>query len=460
MNQVATIPNLQELRSFYETGATRSYAFRKQQLLLLKDILLEHEQEIYQALGADLGKCAEESYATEIGLILAEINYVLKHLHSWMKPRRATPNFVNFPSSGKMYADPLGVVLIIAPWNYPLQLSLIPLVGAIAAGNCVVLKPSELAENTSRIMHKMLSRIYKPEYVKVVEGDGSVVIPDMMQQFKFDHIFYTGSTSVGKLIYQMAAENLIPVTLELGGKSPVIVESDADINISVKRIALGKFTNAGQTCIAPDYVLVQKDIAEKFIAALAATITTFWGEDPSQSNDYARIVNTRRFDKLVSYLAEGDIIAGGKTDRSTLYFSPTIMRNIPAGAAIMKDEIFGPILPILVFNSTEEAIHIVKQHPDPLSFYLFTADNTKVEQWVSQISFGGGCINNTIWHFANHRFPFGGIGHSGIGAYHGRYSFDLFTHKKPLMKTPLWFDPGIKYPPFKGKLQQFKRLIK
>lgn len=460
MNQVAAIPNLQELRSFYETGTTRSYAFRKQQLLLLKNILMECEAEIYKALFADLGKCAEEAYATESGLILAEINYTLKHLQSWMKPARATPNFINFPSSGKMYADPLGVVLIIAPWNYPLQLSLIPLVGAIAGGNCIVLKPSEYAPATSSIMHKMLNRIYNSSYISVIEGDGSTVIPDMMQQFRFDHIFYTGSTTVGKLIYQLAAENLIPVTLELGGKSPAIVESDADIKISAKRIVLGKFTNAGQTCIAPDYVMVHKDIAEKFITALTTTITSFWGDDPSLNRDYARIINTRRFDQLISYLSEGDIVTGGNTDRSTLYIAPTIIKNIHAEANVMREEIFGPVLPVIVFNSSEEAINLVKQHPDPLAFYLFTSDNTKIEQWVSQISFGGGCINNTIWHFANHRFPFGGIGNSGIGAYHGKHSFDLFTHKKALMKTPLWFDPGIKYPPFKGRLKQFKRLIK
>lgn len=460
MNQVAAIPNLQELRNYYESGTTRTYAFRKQQLLLLKNILMEFEEEIYKALYTDLGKCAEEAYATESGLILAEINYTLMHLHNWMKPARATPNFINFPSSGKTYADPLGVVLIIAPWNYPLQLSLIPLVGAIAGGNCIVLKPSEYAPATSSILQKMLSRIYNPAYIKVVEGDGSTVIPSMMQQIKFDHIFYTGSTTVGKLIYQMAAENLIPVTLELGGKSPAIVESDADIKISAKRIVLGKFTNAGQTCIAPDYVLVHKDIAEKFITALTTTITSFWGEDPSLNRDYAKIINTKRFDQLVSYLSEGDIVTGGNTDKSALYIAPTIIKNIRAGAAVMRDEIFGPILPVIIYNNTEEAIKIVKQHPDPLAFYLFTSDNTKVEQWISQISFGGGCINNTIWHFANHRFPFGGIGNSGIGAYHGKHSFDLFTHKKALMKTPLWFDPGIKYPPFKGRLKQFKRLIK
>lgn len=460
MNQFAGILPLQELRSFYETGTTRSYTFRKQQLLLLKNILMEYEEEIYKALYTDLGKCAEEAYATESGLILAEINYTLKHLHGWMKPIKATPNFINFPSSGKMYADPLGVVLIIAPWNYPLQLSLIPLVGAIAGGNCVVLKPSEFAPATSSILHKMLSKIYAQSYIKVVEGEGSAVIPSMMQQFNFDHIFYTGSTTVGKLIYQMAAENLIPVTLELGGKSPAIVESDADIKISAKRIVLGKFTNAGQTCIAPDYVLVHKDIAEKFITTLSATITSFWGEDPSQSKDYAKIINTKRFDQLISYFSEGDIVSGGISDRSAMYIAPTIIKNIHTGAAVMNDEIFGPILPVLIYNSFEEAIKIVKQHSNPLAFYLFTSDDKKVEQWISQISFGGGCINNTIWHFANHRFPFGGIGNSGLGAYHGKYSFDLFTHKKALMKTPLWFDPGIKYPPFKGRLKQFKRLIK
>ncbi|GAO45487.1 aldehyde dehydrogenase [Flavihumibacter petaseus] len=460
MNDFAAMSELHVLRNFYESGATRPYEFRKQQLLLLKAAVLKYEQEIYVALHTDLKKSAEEAYATESGLVLAEINLALRQLRRWMKPRRILPDLVNLPSSGRIHADPLGVVLIIAPWNYPLQLCLIPLVGAIAAGNCAVLKPSELAPATSAIIQKIISEIYPPAYIKVVEGDGSVVIPEMMQQFRFDHVFYTGSIPVGKIIYQLAAKTLTPVTLELGGKSPAIVEKDADITVSTRRIVLGKFANAGQTCVAPDYVLVHEDIAEAFTRKLVQTIQDFFGKDAQKSADYGKIINARRFDQLASYLKDGELVYGGKTDRTSLYFSPTVLKNITAGSAIMTDEIFGPVLPILTFSTTEEAAAIVRQHPDPLAFYLFTSDKVKEKTWLDQTRFGGGCVNNTVWHFANHRFPFGGIGNSGIGAYHGKHSFNTFSHEKAVMKTPLWLDPAIKYPPFKGKLKWFKRFIR
>ncbi|MBX2924357.1 MAG: aldehyde dehydrogenase [Chitinophagaceae bacterium] len=459
MNDAVAIHELTELRNYFAGGATRPYAFRKQQLLLLKNAVLKYEQDINDALYTDLKKSPEEAYATETGLLLSEINLALKQLRGWMKPKRIFPNLVNLPSSGKILSDPLGVVLIIAPWNYPLQLSLIPLVGAIAAGNCMVLKPSELAPATSAILQKMISEIFSPAYIKVVEGDGASVIPAMMQQFRFDHIFYTGSIPVGKAIYQEAAKALIPVTLELGGKSPAIVEKDADIIVSARRIALGKFANAGQTCVAPDYVLVHEAIAEQFMATLINTIQNFFGEDAGKSADYGKIINTKRFDQLLGYLKEGEVVYGGATDRSSLYFSPTIIKNVRPGAAIMKDEIFGPVLPVLHFSTMEEAAAVVNQHPNPLALYVFTSDAAKEKAWMEQTAFGGGCVNNTAWHFANHGFPFGGVGNSGIGAYHGKYSFKTFTHEKAVMKTPVWFDPAIKYPPFKGKLRWFKRLI-
>lgn len=454
-----TASELQEIRSHYESGVTKSYAFRKQQLLLMKDAILKHERDINQALYADLKKSPEETYATETGLLLSEINLALRQLRRWMKPRRILPNLVNFPSSGKIIIDPLGVVLIIAPWNYPLQLCLIPLVGAIAGGNCAVIKPSELAPATSNIIQKIVSETFSPAYISVAVGEGSVVIPAMMRQFRFDHIFYTGSISVGKIIYQLAAQTLTPVTLELGGKSPAIVEKDADITVSARRIALGKFANAGQTCVAPDYVLVHEDIADQFTSALINTIQVFFGSDASKSADYGKIINARRFDQLLAYLQDGELVYGGITDRFALYFSPTILKNITAGSSIMNDEIFGPVLPILRFTTMEEAAAIVKQHANPLAFYVFTADAAKEKAWMEQTAFGGGCVNNAVWHFANHRFPFGGVGSSGIGAYHGKYSFKTFTHEKAVMKTPVWFDPSIKYPPFKGKLKWFKRFI-
>ncbi|HEY5370285.1 MAG TPA: aldehyde dehydrogenase family protein [Hanamia sp.] len=449
-----------KIRSYYESGATRHYAFRKQQLQLLKSAILKYENEINEALYTDLKKSPEEAYATETGLLLAEINLAIKNLGRWMKPERAKTNLLNFPSSSKILHDPRGVVLIISPWNYPLQLLLVPLVGAIAGGNCVVLKPSELAPGTANLIKKIFCEIFSDEYIKVYLGEGRDLIPAMIEHFHFDHIFYTGSIAVGKSIYQMAARDLIPVTLELGGKSPAIIESDANLTVAAKRIIIGKFINAGQTCVAPDYLLIHKDIFEKFVAKLSETIVQFFGNDAKKSYDYGKIINEKRFDTLVSYMSEGNIVLGGNYDRSSLYIQPTILKNTSPDAPIMKEEIFGPILPVFAFANAEEALMIIKKNEDPLAFYVFTSDKKKEKEWLEKVSFGGGCVNNTIYHLSNPRLPFGGVGNSGIGAYHGKYSFDVFTRAKPIMKTPTWFDPAMKYPPFKGKLKFLKFFIK
>ncbi len=451
---------LLQMRSYFETGATRSYEFRKAQLQLLKKTVLQHEEEIYSALYADLKKNREEAYASEVGLLIAEINAALKNLKKWMKPKSAGTDLVNLPSSSKIYRDPLGVVLIISPWNYPFQLLLIPLVGAIVGGNCAMLKPSEFASATATVVEKIIKEVYKPEYINVVQGDGAEIIPSMMNSFRFDHVFYTGSIPVGKIIYQLAAKDLVPVTLELGGKSPAIVESDADINVAARRIALGKFLNAGQTCVAPDYVLIHESIKEKFIEKLKDTIHSFYGEDKMNSEAYGKIINEKRFDKLLSYLSAGKIIFGGENDKSKLFIAPTVMENVSIDSSLMKEEIFGPILPLMSFNNDDDAFKIINQNPNPLAFYLFTSSADKEKKWIESVPFGGGCINNATWHFTNHHIPFGGIGNSGIGAYHGKNTFDTFTHAKPVMKTPTWFDPNIKYPPFKGKMKILKWFIK
>jgi len=452
--------SLESMRKYFESGAARSYEFRKMQLLQLKRAVLQHEEEIYAALYTDLKKNREEAYATELGLLLAEINTALKHLRKWMQPEYAGTDLVNLPSSSKIYRDPLGVVLIISPWNYPFQLLLIPLIGAIAGGNCAVLKPSEFASATASVIEKIISQVFLQEYVILVQGDGGEVIPAMMQSFRFDHVFYTGSIPVGKIIYQLAAKDLVPVTLELGGKSPAVVENDADIAVSARRIVLGKFLNAGQTCIAPDYVLVHESIKIKFLEKLKETINLFYGTNKMESEVFGKIINEKRFEKLVSYLSDGNIICGGQHDKSKLFIEPTIIENVPLDAPLLKEEIFGPILPVLSFSSKEEALSIIRHNPNPLAFYLFTADTKKEKEWIESVPFGGGCINNTAWHFTNHHIAFGGIGNSGIGAYHGKSTFDTFTHAKPVMKTPLWFDPSIKYPPFKGKLKILKWFIK
>jgi len=456
----ASFNQLETMRNYYESGATRPYAYRKHQLQLLRESILKYEDEINEALYADLKKSPEEAYATETGLLLAEINLTIKNLHRWMKVERVKTNLLNFPSSSGILRDPRGVVLIISPWNYPLQLLLMPLVGAIAAGNCVVLKPSEMAPATANVIKKIIAEIFPADYIKVCLGEGSELIPALIESFHFDYIFYTGSTTVGKTIYQMAANDLIPVTLELGGKSPAIIESDANLTIAAKRIVIGKFINAGQTCVAPDYLLIHEDVFEKFIAQLKETIRDFFGDDAKKSSDYGRIINEKRFDTLVSYLAEGEIISGGNHDRASLFIEPTILQNISSDASIMKDEIFGPILPVISFKTMEEAFSIIKKNADPLAFYVFTSDIKKEKAWLEKVSFGGGCVNNTIYHLSSPHLPFGGVGKSGIGAYHGKYSFDVFTHAKPVMKTPTWFDPGFKYPPFKGKLKWFKFFIK
>jgi aldehyde dehydrogenase (NAD+) len=459
MSSAANGNDLSAMRSYYESGITKTYTFRKKQLQLLKEAVLKYEREIYNALYSDLKKSPEESYATESGLILADINVALNKLHKWMKPKRAGVDFVNLPSYGKIYRDPLGVVLIIAPWNYPLQLLFIPMIGAIAGGNCVMLKPSEFAPATAALAEKIIHEIFPKQYVQIVLGDGAELIPAMMQSFRFDHIFYTGSIPVGREIYKLAAKDIIPVTLELGGKSPCVIEADADIPSAARRIALGKFANAGQTCIAPDYVLVHRAVKEKFMLQFRETIDNFFGDNPEKSYSYGKIINQKRFEKLTSYLTQGDITIGGQTDKENLFIAPAVVENVSLDWQIMQEEIFGPVLPLLVFETSDEAFAIIQKNPNPLAFYLFTSNSNTEKEWIDRVAFGGGCINNTIWHFANHRFPFGGIGSSGIGAYHGKHSFDTFTHAKSVMKTPTWFDPAIKYPPFNNKLKWFKKFI-
>jgi len=450
--------NLQPLREFYQSGETRTYAFRKKQLEKLKQAVLDHEDEINKALYADLKKNKEEAWATETGLLLMEINGILRNLKKWMSPKSVKTNLLNRPSGSTLHKDPLGVVLIISPWNYPLMLALSPLAGAIAGGNCAVIKPSEMTIATSALIHRIISKTFEENYVRIIEGDGAERVPALISEFHFDHIFYTGSVNVGRSIYQQAAEQLIPVTLELGGKSPAVVESDANIKIAARRITLGKFLNAGQTCIAPDYVLVHESVQDSLITEMKKCIESFYS-DP-KGYEFGKIINAKRFEKLVSYLNEGSVIHGGEYDAATQYIAPTLLTQVKAGASIMKEEIFGPILPIISFASFDEALHIVKQNADPLSFYLFTQSKLNEDNWISNVAFGGGCINNTAWHFSNPSLPFGGVGKSGMGSYHGRYSFETFTRLKPVMKSPNWFDPDLKFPPLKGKIKLFKRMIR
>jgi aldehyde dehydrogenase (NAD+) len=451
---------LDVLQSFYESGATKTYAFRIERLKKFKSVLREHEKEIFDALYADLKKVPEESWFTENGLLMQEVNHTINHLRDWMDPERVGTNLLNMPSTSYLYPSPKGVVLIIGPWNFPLQLLLIPVVGAIAAGNCVVVKPSEFAPATAAIIEKVITKTFADNHVIVVQGDGATVVPAMMSVFRFDHIFYTGSIPVGKAIYQLAAKDLIPVTLELGGKDPCIVEPDANLKVAAKRIVIGKFTNAGQMCVSPDYLIVHAVIKDKLLALIKETITKFYTDNTVEAYGYNKIINEKRFDKLVSYLSQGKLVFGGEHDRSKLHIAPAILEDVSLDAPVMQEEIFGPILPVFVFKNDEEVINIIKRNPNPLSFYVFTSSKRKEKEWIDKIQFGTAGINTTALQFTNHHLPFGGVGQSGIGGYHGKHTFDVFTHKKAVMKTPTWFDPALKYPPLKGKLKILKFFLK
>lgn len=450
---------LEALRQYFQSGATQSFAFRLLQLKRLKALVLENEQALYTALHTDLKKSNEEAWATEIGFFLNELNYTIEHLKGWMQPTSVPTNLLNQPSTCYTIQEPLGVVCIIGPWNYPFQLLFTPLIGAIAGGNCVVLKPSEFAPATADVMGKIIRDLFPENYILYVEGEGAQVLPPMLANFRFDHIFYTGSTAVGKIIYQQAAEKLIPVTLELGGKSPALVAVDANMRVAARRIVNSKFSNCGQMCVAPDYVLVPTAFREVLIDELVKAIQQFYGVDTANSEGYGKIINDRQWQRLVGYFSDGKIVYGGKSDAAKLFIEPTIMTEVSIDSKIMQDEIFGPILPILTYDSNEAALAIIRRNPNPLAFYVFTNDASTEQYWLTNVPSGGACVNNTSWHLTNHALPFGGRGASGMGGYHGKLSFTTFTHMKSVMKTPTWIDPDLKYPPYKGKGWLLKKLI-
>jgi aldehyde dehydrogenase (NAD+) len=449
---------LKTLRAGVQQGGMSTVEQRIQILRKLKLAIEDAESDLYEALWIDLKKSKEEIWITETGFVLQEIKLAIRKLSDWMKPVRVSTNLLNLPSRSYLYKEPLGVVLIIAPWNYPFQLLFNPLVGAIAAGNAVVLKASEFAPATAAVMRTIVNHVFEPGQVLFFDGPGAMEVPALMEDFRFDHVFYTGSTEVGKRIYEMAAPQLVPVTLELGGKSPCIVAEDANLSVAARRIVIAKFSNAGQMCVAPDYVLVHETIKEKLISAMRDCLLQFFGENPAESSEYGKIINKRQFDRLVSYLHHAEILVGGKHQAEQLYLEPTLIHEPDLQSPIMEEEIFGPILPILAYRTEAEAQAIIAQSPNPLAFYVFTESTARAERWIQNTPFGGGCVNNCSWHLTNHHLPFGGRGFSGTGRYHGQYSFDTFSHTKSVMKTPTWFDPAIKYPPLKGKLSLFKKI--
>ncbi|NFC74615.1 aldehyde dehydrogenase [Clostridium botulinum] len=449
---------LEKQKSFFDKGYTRDINFRIEALKKLKHNIKINENNIFKALNIDLNKSEFETFITEIGIVYDEINGAIKNIKKWSKPKKVKTPITNFLASSYIYNEPYGVALIMSPWNYPFQLIMAPLVGAISAGNCVLLKPSELAIETEKIIVKIIKDTFSDEYIGVITG--GIEESTALLKEKFDYIFYTGGINVGKIVMRAAAEHLTPITLELGGKSPCIVDKDANIDLAARRIAWGKFLNAGQTCVAPDYLVVHRNIKEKLISSIENYIVEFFGENTFESEDYPRIINERHFKRLEGYLKEGKIVSGGNTDINNLYIEPTIIEGINFENRIMKEEIFGPIFPVIEFEDIDKVIDIVKNNPKPLALYYFSENKEKQEFIIKNISFGGGCINDTIMHLSTSTLPFGGVGNSGIGGYHGRASFDTFSHKKSILKKSNLIDIKIRYAPFKGKINLAKRLFK
>lgn len=448
---------LNSQRAYYETGRTRDISFRIRQLISLRESIIKNEAEIMQALKKDLNKSDFEAYATEIGMVLEEINYLLKNIKKLARTERVRTPITQFPSAGRVYKEPYGIVLIMAPWNYPVQLALAPLAGAISAGNCVILKPSEYAPYSSAVLRKVIQEAFPEKYIAVVEG--GMEVNQKLLLNKFDYIFFTGSVPVGKIIMAEAAKHLTPVTLELGGKSPCIVDESADISLAAKRIVWGKYLNAGQTCVAPDYVLVQKDVKEALIRELNRYIRKFYGEDSLNNEEYPKIISERHFSRLLSLMENEKLRIGGKYNGRLLKIEPTVLEPDTTDSPIMQEEIFGPLLPVISFESLEEAASFVNARPKPLALYLFTTSRKNESYIMKHTSFGGGCINDTIVHLATTHMGFGGVGESGMGSYHGKLSFSTFSHSKSVLRKSNLLDIPLRYPPYKKKINLLRKIL-
>ena len=460
--EITTTAKLKEIRDtqlqFFGEHKRQGTKVRIQHLKMLLKVLDEEEQAISTALHKDLKKPEFESFSSEFVMVRKEIKSTLKHLKTWAAPKRVAGSILNFPSQDYILAEPYGAVLIISPWNYPFQLAMIPLIGAVAAGNTVVLKPSESAPHTAAVLRTILAKVFPEKWVAVVEGDATVA--QALLSISWDYIFFTGSTAIGKIVAKAAAEFLTPVTLELGGKSPCIVDGSAPIQKTARRIVFGKFLNCGQTCIAPDYVLVKKEVKDALVAALVSEIKRAYGPAVDHSNDYGRIIHAKHFAKLTHDLKGQKILYGGKQDPESLFFEPTLVDEPDGDSPLMVEEIFGPILPIISYQTTADLDRVLRRLKNPLAFYVFSQNNKFVHQLIENYAFGGAVINDSIVHFVNPNLPFGGIGNSGIGAYHGKYSFDLFTHAKPVVKRSFLLDLPQRYAPYPRTLSTFKWILK
>jgi aldehyde dehydrogenase (NAD+) len=451
-------PLIASQREFFDSGATRPQEFRCGQLRGLLAALEEHESALLTALHEDLCKSAHEAYATELGFVLGEIRHALRHLGDWMKPDRRHAPLLAWPARAWIEPVPRGLSLIIGPWNYPLQLLLTPLVGAIAAGNCAVLKPSEFAPHTARLLEQIIGGAFPPEYIALVQGEHPIAAALLIE--KFDAVFFTGSSQTGRAVMTAAARHLTPVTLELGGKCPCLVMADAPLEITARRIVWGKFMNAGQTCIAPDFVAVERRVSGALQEAMAKALRDFHGSDPQQSPDYGRIINRRHFDRLTRYLDNGRVVCGGRHDAGDLYIEPTVLTDVKWDAPVMREEIFGPILPVLEFTELDEVLARLRTQPVPLACYLFSNDRATQQRVMAGTRSGGVCLNDTITQILGKDLPFGGCGESGMGTYHGRASFDCFTHHRAVLRRSFAFDPRFRYPPSGVALPVLKRILR
>lgn len=449
---------LEAQKQYFLTRATRDVRMLKNLLSKLRAEILEKEEAIYEALYKDFKKSKFEAYMSEVGIVISEIDATLKHINSWSKPKRVRAAGLNFPSKDFIYSEPYGTVLIIAPWNYPFQLAVAPLIAAIAAGNTVVVKPSEHTPHTSQILEDILSAVFISEHVKVIQG--GVPETTLLLKERWDYIFFTGSVGVGKIVAKAAAPYLTPLTLELGGKNPCITDGSMSIQLVAKRLVWGKFVNAGQTCIAPDYLVVHSSVKEELISNLKAEIIKAYGKNPQTSPDYPRIVNTAHLSRLTNMLTDSKVVFGGTYDVSDCYLAPTLIDEPSMDSEVMKDEIFGPVLPILSYETENDIQSILSQYEKPLGFYVFSNNSSFYKKMIETYSFGGGTINDTMIHFGNSKLPFGGVGESGIGTYHGRLGFDTFSHKKGIVIKANWLDIPLRYAPYKNKLNYLKRLFK
>ena len=443
-------------KAFFKTQQTKNIRFRKMYLEKLRDVILQNENLLYEAIYKDFGKSKFDTFTTEISFILNDIKYYLKNLKSLSKPKKVRTNLVNQIGKSRIHSEPLGNILVIGAWNYPYQLSLSPIVAALAAGNCCILKPSEIAENTMKAMVKIINENFPPEYLFAYEG--GIDETTELLKLKFDKIFFTGSTKVGNIVYKAAAENLTPVVLELGGKSPAIITKDANLEVAAKRIVWGKFLNAGQTCVAPDYLLVEESVQEQFLEMLRKNIQQFKYEP--ESEHYTKIINKKNFERLIKLVNQDKIYFGGEYDEEKLYIEPTILTNINWKDDVMQQEIFGPILPVISFTNFNLILNEIIELEKPLAAYLFTNNAEEKENFTNKLSFGGGCINDVMMHLGNENLPFGGVGNSGIGNYHGKFGFETFSHQKAVLQRATWGEPDIKYPPYsEKKLSWIKRLM-